>query len=599
MIRDPRVANAAAAADDEEGTATSAHTHREWIIAAPHPQRDQLAREAGIEPLVAQVLLQRGVSSAGEVRPFLSPEFKPEPPEDLPGAVEAADLLITAARAKKRIVVYGDYDVDGITATTILWHALTHANADVRFYIPSRLEEGYGLNTQAVESIASDGANLLISVDCGITAAEAVGRARELGMDVIVTDHHQPRDELPSANVIVHPTARGTSSNPHLCGAGVALKIAWALGQRLAGAARVGAAFREHLLDATAFAALGLIADVVPLIGENRILASYGLRQLRRTTNAGLRALLAVSGLLEKSSYDDYDVGFRLAPRLNAIGRMGHARLAVELFTRASTDRAREIATTLDAHNRQRQEVEREVLKQAEALVVEKGFAGDSCRGIVLASPDWHPGVIGIVAARLVERFHRPTVLISLDGNEGQGSGRSVRHFPLNEALAVCDTHLLSYGGHAKAAGVRLAASAVEAFTGAFLAEAARRLTAADLRPCLHLDDAVDLTSLTTSVVDSIERMAPFGEGNPRPCLATTAVELVDQPRIVGRTGTHLQLTLRQQGSYRKAIAFGFGPQAEQIAEHRRLQLAFEPILNEWNGQRRAELKVIDWKPAD
>lgn len=549
---------------------------------------------------MAQLLLTRGVHTAADARTFLRPDFKALlPPDALPGAVDAAHRLADAIKAQRRIVIYGDYDVDGVTATTILWHALRLGGAEARFYIPSRLEEGYGLNAAALEKIAADGADLVISVDCGITALAEAELARKLGLELIITDHHQPRDELPDAALIVHPTARGDSANPNLSGAGVALKVAWALAQELSEATRVKAEFRDFLLDATAFAALGLVADVVPLTGENRILTSFGLRHLRHTQNVGLHALLEVSGLSGKKSYDDYDVGFRLAPRLNAVGRLGHARLAVELFTRADAQRAREIAASLDAQNRQRQEVERQIVKQAEAMVVESGFDREGCRGIVLAHSEWHPGVIGIVAARLVDRFHRPTFLIALDNDSGQGSGRSVRHFPLHEVLHDCEQHLVSHGGHAMAAGIRLRAGQVDAFRDAFLAEATRRLTSKDLRPQLRLDDEVDLAQLTAEAVDAIHEMAPFGEGNPRPRLATTPLELVDEPRVVGRAGSHLQLTVRQEGTYRKAIAFGHGSQAERLAQHRRLRVAFEPIINEWNGQRKVELKVIDWQPAD
>lgn len=571
---------------------------REWIIAPPHPDRARLASDAGIAPLVAQLLLNRGLRTAADVRPFLLPEFKALlPPEALPGAVEAAERLAAAVRARAKIVIYGDYDVDGVTATAILWHGLRLTGADVDFYIPSRLEEGYGLNADAVERIAADGARLLITVDCGITAAEEVARARRAGLEVIVTDHHEPHGPLPDA-LVVHPTARGPAENPDLSGAGVALKIAWALARTCTGAVRVSPAYRDYLLDATSLAALGLIADIVPLTNENRIIASYGLRHLCHTANPGLQALLEVSGLLGRKSYDDYDVGFMLAPRLNAIGRMGHARLAVELLTRADAARAREIATTLDKENRHRQEVERQIVKEAEALVIEKGYHRDGCRGIVLASPAWHPGVIGIVAARLVERFHRPTIMIALEDGAGQGSGRSVRHFPLHEALGACASHLVTFGGHAMAAGLRLRADQLGAFTAAFQAEAAQRLTPADLRPKLQLDDEVALEQLTTEVVETIARLAPFGPGNPRPRLATTPVDLVDAPRVVGQNGTHLQFNVRQAGTYRKAIAFGRGAQAAELAEHRRLRVAFEPIVSEWNGQRRVELKVIDWKPA-
>ncbi len=461
--------------------------------------------------------------------------------------------------------------------------------------MPSRLEEGYGLNAEALEKIAAEGAGLVLSVDCGITAVAEAQRARELGLELIVTDHHAPGSTLPDA-LIVHPTALGPSPNPDLSGAGVALKVAWAFAQNLSGAVRVSPEFREFLLDATALAALGLVADVVPLTGENRVICHFGLRQLCHTRNPGLCALLEVSGLNGKAAYDDYDVGFMLAPRLNAVGRMGHARLAVELFTRAAPERAREIAATLNGHNRQRQTVERQIATEAEQLVIEHGFNRDGCHGIVLARPEWHAGVIGIVASRMVDRFRRPTVLIALENGLGQGSGRSVPHFPLNEVLAACGEHLVSHGGHAMAAGVKIRAERVEGFSRAFLAQAAQRLRPADLRPKLHLDDVVCLDDLQTAAVEAIRRMAPFGVGNLRPLLATEEVELVEPPRVVGRSGTHLQFSVRQGRTIRKAIAFGRGKQAGELSEQRTLRVAFEPIMNEWNGRRSVELKVVDWK---
>jgi single-stranded-DNA-specific exonuclease len=545
--------------------------------------------------------LTRDVRTATEVRRFLHPELKSLlPPDQLPGAVEAGHRLAHAARTGRHIVVYGDYDVDGVSATAILWHALKLVDANVDYYIPSRFDEGYGVNADALRAIRADGADLVVTVDCGITAYGEAELARDLGIELIITDHHEPRASLPEADLIVHPTAGGRACpNPHLSGAGVAFKVAWALAAGVCGTGRVTPEFREFLLDATAFAALGSVADVVPLVGENRVIASFGLRRLCHTENPGLCALIEVSGLAGKARYDEYDIGFLLAPRLNAVGRLGHARLAVELFTRAGPEQAHEIAATLDAQNRQRQSVEREIVRQATEMVTARGFDRASCRAIVLASPDWHPGVVGIVAARLVDRFHRPTVLIALDEFEGQGSGRSIRHFPLHEALAACEPHLLSHGGHAMAAGVKIAADKVEPFTEAFLAEAARRLTSADLLPRLQLDDEVRLEQMTMGVVELIQRMVPFGIGNPRPRLATGPVDLVDAPRAVGQGGNHLQFAVRQGPTYRKAIAFGRGSRRVELADHRSLRLAFEPIINDWNGRRRIELKVIDWKYAD
>lgn len=578
---------------------------RSWIIAPPHPEVARLTREARCGRLLAQIALNRGIDSATALREFLAPEFRNLlPPEALPNAAAAARRLGDAARAGQRVVIYGDYDVDGVAATTILWHGLRLAGAKVEYYIPSRLEEGYGLSAEALEKIALAGPALVVTVDCGITAVAEARRARELGLELIISDHHEPRAELPDA-LIVHPTALPEKCpNPHLCGAGVALKIAWALAQDYCRGPRVSEPFREYLLDATALAAMGLVADVVPLIGENRVIASFGLRQLCHTRNHGLRALIDASGLSGKAGYDDYDVGFMLAPRLNAVGRMGHARAAVELFTTADEGRAAVIAAELDARNRERQAVEREILVEAEARVIEHGFDRDGARAIVLAG-DWHPGVIGIVAARLVERFGRPTVLIALSNGQGQGSGRSIRHFPLHEALGACGAHLLSHGGHAMAAGLRIAADSVGAFTDAFLGQAAQRLTSVDLAPKLHLDDEVSLAEIEPEVLAPLEKMAPYGVGNPRPKLATRLVELADEPRTVGN-GAHLSFTVREPSEraggaaagYRRAIAFGAGPRAAELGGRVGVRLAFEPLLNRWNGSLRAELKVLDWKTA-
>ncbi len=574
---------------------------REWVIEPPHPQRESLAGQAGLSPLVAQVLLNRGVCDVREIRPFLAPEFRLLAlPAALPGATAAAEVLAAAARRGDPIVIYGDYDVDGVTGTSILFNILRLAGANVDFYIPSRLDEGYGLNADAIEKLAAGGARIVVSVDCGITAVDEARRARELGLRLIITDHHEPHATLPDADVIVHPTAcGGECSNPHLSGAGVALKLAWAFAQHVSGAERVAPAFRDCLLDSTALAALGLIADVVPLTGENRVIASFGLKHLRHAHNPGLRRLIESTGLAEKTrAIDDYDVGFVLAPRLNAIGRMGHAADAVELFTRADDAAAQRIASRLDEHNRRRQSVERDLLGDADARVRERGFDRDGCHAIVLAGDGWHPGVVGIVAARLVDRFHRPALLIALAGDEGQGSGRSIRHFPLHQALGACAEHLLSFGGHAMAAGLRIRADRVEPFTRAFLAEAGRRLTPADLTPRLRLDDEVRLEELRTDVVEHLERMAPFGVGNARPRFATTPVQLAEPPRVVGQTGAHLQFTVRQGNVHRKAIAFGMASQFDAISDARTMRLAFEPLINEWGGRRSVEMKVLDWKGA-
>ena len=544
--------------------------------------------------------MARGIETAEQARAFLDPKFRElHEPETLTNATGAAERLLEAARLRRPIAIYGDYDVDGVTGAAILWHALRLLDADVRTYVPSRFEEGYGVNAEALEKLAAEGVAVVVTVDCGVTAVAEARRARELGLELIITDHHQPKAELPDA-LLVHPSVPRPSANPDLSGAGVALKVAWALARLACGQPRVDERFREFLLDATALAALGLVADLVPLTGENRILATYGLRQLPHVQNPGLRALLEVSGLAGARRYDEYHVGFVLGPRLNAIGRMGHAIEAVELLTTADQARARELATRFDQLNRQRQDVEKRIYHDAVEQVIQRGMHRAGCHGIVLASRDWHLGVVGIVASRLVERFGRPTILIALDEHGcGQGSGRSVPHFPLHEVLAECAAALESFGGHAMAAGVRLREAQVPQFTELFQRQAARRLTPADLQPRLTLDAQIELGRLTTGLVEDIRRLAPFSIGNPRPRLATAPVELVEPPRTVGRSGSHLAFVVRDGQAVRRAIAFGRGSLAGWLAEQRRVRLAFEPMINEWNGRRRVELRVLDLQAAE
>ncbi|MFQ6048188.1 MAG: DHH family phosphoesterase, partial [Phycisphaerae bacterium] len=390
-----------------------------WVIAEPWSGRGRLAAALGVCPIVAQILHNRGLDDPGAARRFLRPQLSElEGPEALPGAVEAAGRLARAVREGRRIVIYGDYDVDGIAGTAILWRCLRLAGGQVDFYVPHRLEEGYGLNSEAIEKLADEQVQVVVTVDCGITAVGAAELARRRGVELIITDHHEAGPDLPQGCTIVHPTAlSGGYGNADLSGAGVALKLAWAVGQHFSAGKRVSEEFREFLVDATSLAGLGTIADVVPLVGENRVLAHFGLMGLRHCRQEGLRALIAESGLAGRK-LESYHVGFWLGPRLNAAGRMGHARLAVELLTRASGARAREIARFLAEQNRQRQQVERRILAEARQMVAETGMDGDAWRAIVLARAGWHAGVIGIVASRLVEQYCRPVVLIAVDGGE-------------------------------------------------------------------------------------------------------------------------------------------------------------------------------------
>jgi single-stranded-DNA-specific exonuclease len=568
-----------------------------WIIAPLSPSHLELAEKLRVSPLTAQVLCNRGLTDYEQAKAFFDPKLSDLlAPHDLNGTKEAADRVAQAIEARRKIVIYGDYDVDGITATAILWQVLTMAGAKVDYYIPHRLEEGYGINEQAIRQIVADGAGLIITVDCGITARDPIQVAHDLGATVILTDHHCPRGDLPCADVVIHPLVSGYAC-PHLSGAGVALKLAWAIAQRFSPGARVRQEFRDFLVDATSLAALGTIADVVPLLGENRIIARYGLLGLAHSKNTGILALLSAAKLTDQKIQSDH-VGFWLAPRLNAAGRLGHAGLCVEIFTRADAARAQEIAAYLEGQNRQRQTIEKQITAVARQMVIDRGMNRDEYRAIVLAGEGWHAGVIGIVASRLVDEFGKPTVLVTFDPADpermGQGSARSINGFVLDEALGSCAKYLTSFGGHAMAAGLKVHRDRFDAFAEALFVFAADKLKPEDLARTRHLDAEMDLALLNPALVAELNRLAPFGQGNPKPRFATGWLRLEGSPRIVGRNQDHLQMSVGDGRNVRKAVAFGMAKRLSDILDKGQFRLAFEAMANEWNGRTTAELRVID-----
>jgi single-stranded-DNA-specific exonuclease len=568
---------------------------KQWNIRPPFSDAAKLAQALGVPPLVAVALGQRGLTTPEAARAFLKPELTQlHEPAALPGIAAAAERLVAAARDKQPIVIYGDYDVDGITASAILWQALRLADANVRVYIPHRLEEGYGLNMEAVEKLAAEGARVLVTVDCGISGVAETARGRELGMDVIITDHHEPSpDNLPQANVLVDPKL---PDSPYpfreLSGAGIALKLAWAIGQRLSEKDRVSEPFRQFLIAATGLAALGTIADVVPLVGENHVLASFGLRALAASQQPGIRALVQVAGLAEKQLDADH-IGFMLGPRLNAAGRLGQAQEAVELLTTAGPEAALAIAKELDSQNRRRQELEKEIFAQADAQAAQ-GFSPDRDAAIVLSGAGWHTGVIGIVASRLVEKYHRPTLLIGTSDGHAQGSARSIAGFHMFQALVACAKHLTNYGGHAMAAGVRLSEAAVPAFREAFLAHAASVLGPEQLTPRLTVDAEVSLADVDLASARLLERLGPFGSGNPRATFAAREVRLTAPPRRIGQQGQHLSMYLAQGGCARRAVAWNMGAMADALARAGTCGVAFTARVSDFSRVPEVELHVKD-----
>jgi single-stranded-DNA-specific exonuclease len=573
------------------------NAHR-WEIAPEVPHATELARQLHTTPLVATVLHHRGAGEPEAAERFLRPSLNHlHDPSELPGCEQAAERIARAVAKGEKIVIYGDYDVDGMTAVAILHRCLTMVGAEPEFYVPHRLEEGYGVNDEAIDSILAGGADLLVTVDCGITAGGSLARARDAGVDVIVTDHHKPGPSLPEVTAILHPDLPGQDyPNPDLCGAGVALKLAWQVAREITGAKRVDDKLREFLLDATCLGALGTIADVVPLRGENRALAVFGLRGLPQSHHPGLMALLESTNLTGET-LDAYHVGFRLAPRLNACGRMGHARQAVELLTDAPAEQAAQIARYLAQQNTERQKTEREITAQAVEMVRAAGSV-DQRRTIVLASEDWHGGVIGIVASRLVDRFHRPAVLIAINGDgTGQGSGRSVPGFHMHQALTACSEHLLSFGGHEMAGGVRIESGQVDAFAAAMETFAKSNLSTESLEPSLRIDAEATLDDLRYRTAEHLVSLAPFGQGNPAPVVAMRGMKLLGQPKRMGRTGKTLGMVLgAPDGGRIRAVGFGMGDLADELAGIKTVDVAAEPTLNHFRGNTSVELKLRDVK---
>ncbi len=523
-------------------------------------------------------------------------------PEELPGAAAAAERLLAAVNARRKIVIYGDYDVDGMTGTALLWLCLRLLSAEVSYYVPNRLDEGYGLNAAALATLRERGAEVIVTVDCGIASLEEAARARELGLELIVTDHHSLAAELPAAAEIVHPALPG-SRYPFvgLCGAAVAFKLAWALCQRASQSKRVGEPMKNFLLDAVGLVALGTVADMVPLVGENRIFVRHGLVSLKARPSIGLGALMKLTGLNQKSALASEDVAFAIGPRLNAAGRLGQAMLGVELLVTASAERGQALAEYLHELNGSRDSLERSVYLAARKQAQDEfDVAGDPA--LVLASRGWHAGVIGIVAGRLAEKFHRPVVLIALDElgiKPAVGSARGIAGLDLHAALSECGEHLVAHGGHAAAAGLKIAEDRVAGFRAAFCEAVSTSLGGQARIAELAIDAEVPLSALSLEAVGELERLAPFGQGNARPLLCASDVTLAEPPRRIGGGERHLALRLVQHGVALRGVAFGGGEWAEELGGHAGpIDIAFRPVINEFRGRRNVELQVCDWRTA-
>jgi single-stranded-DNA-specific exonuclease len=571
-----------------------------WRLRPHDPtQIAMLSGAANVSPLVAQLLLNRGISDPGRAARFLEARLSSlHDPESLPGAADAAERIVRAIRANRRIIIYGDYDVDGVCGTSVLWACLRLAGAEhVGYYIPHRVDEGYGVNAEALTHLVKDeGAALIVTVDCGISAVNEARLARELGVELIITDHHTIGPELPPADGIVHPRLPG-SEYPcgDLCGAGVAFKLAWQICKGFGDGKKASPHLRDFLVRSTALVALATIADVVPIQDENRILVRHGLAGLLGDPSAGLRALMEVAGCLDRRKLTTGTVGFGLAPRINAAGRMERARMAVEMLTTDDAALARKLASELDECNKRRQEVEQSIVSEAHAIIEARG-GSTSLGALVVGKAGWHPGVIGIVAGRIAETYHRPAVVVALGDEVGQGSARSIPGFNLYDAISACSDGLLGFGGHSAAAGLRLPTAQFDAFAARFESHCRGSISSEQLEKVVDIDAEVPLGALTTRVVEEIEWLEPHGIGNQRPLLVATRVKVLGEPKVVGAWQNHLQLRLSQGDVTLKAIAWNMADRGKKLAANSVCSLAFHASINEWNGRREVQLEIKDFR---
>lgn len=534
---------------------------------------------AGIAPRLAQLLAARGIDTREAAQRYLQPKktdlHDPMRMQDMDRAVACVREALADGEP---IVIYGDYDVDGVMATCILLTFLKKQGANVSYYIPDRHGEGYGLNIPAVESIAQR-ARLLVTVDCGITSCAEVARARELGMRVIVTDHHQPGGALPQCEAVLNPLL-GDYPFRRLCGAGVAFKLVQALG---------GMEALEPLWE---LAALATVADIVPLLDENRVIVTHGLRAINQTRRPGLRALIEAAGLSEREITSGH-IAFQLAPRINAGGRLALAARGVELMTTRNEEKARAIARELEDDNAERKELEQQILLQAEELLHEQvDFLRD--RAIVLCGEGWNPGVIGLAASRLVERYRWPVILLSKAEDVCVGSARSIPGVNIHEALSGCSDLFTRFGGHAQAAGLTMEARHLPAFRRRLNEQIARQEKWDTFYPTEEYDLEVQLPELTEELVHGFDQMQPTGFGNPAPVLCLRGVEPTDARRV-GRDMAHLKLRLCADGEQRDGIAFRMGERAGDLPE--RVDVLFSPSINEWQGERRVQCEVRQMEP--
>ena len=569
---------------------------RVWQIRESDPElAEHLASALDVHPLVARLLTQRQVGSEEAGRKFLSPALSDlHDPGVMKGMQPAVDRLVQAVKDGEQVCIYGDYDVDGVTSVSLLLLFLKEVGLSPDYFIPSRLREGYGLNPESIAAIAEKGTSLLITVDCGISDLEEIRQAREAGMDVIIIDHHQVPEQLPPAVAILDPHQPGCPfPAKDLAAVGVTFNLVMALRARLRELGRFEHGEEPNLKEYLDLVALGTVADIVPLLDENRIITHFGLSELTAGRRPGVAALKEMAGMLSKPVAVG-QVAFRLAPRINAVGRLGEASSAVELLTTNSYSRALSLARELEKANSERQSIEQRILKQAREEAQKAVDRGD--QALVLASEEWHPGVIGIVASKLVDRYSRPVVMIALEGEQGRGSARGTEQVHLYQTLVACADTLRAFGGHRAAAGLSIARERVDDFRAAFLSQVQEAAAREPAEKRILVDGEVQPSGFDHRLVEQLGVLAPFGLGNPEPLFVARNLTVKSSRKVGREPPYHLKMALAEGGQTWDAIGFGMGERANDVIEC--MDLVYTPEFNTWEGKVSIQLKLRDLRPC-
>lgn len=554
----------------------------------------------GLSTISARVLNNIGLRNIADIKQFIKPNLDEIHSPFLFKNMEKAVKRIDQALLNQELICcYGDYDVDGITGSSLLYNFFQFIGGKSIPYVPDRIEEGYGLNKNAITKVAALGCKLLITADCGIRSVQEVNHAHSLGLDIIITDHHEVGEVLPDAFAIINPKLPDC---PYpfkgISGSGVIMKLAWAVAEGCESSKKISSAFKDFLLDSLAFATLGTIADMVPLLNENRAIVKFGLEAMKNAKNPGIQALIDI-GLDRQKPITADDIAFQIAPRINAAGRLGRSDLAMRLFTTKSRQEAMEIAQELDQLNKTRQDIERlhslEAFEQAAELVKKYTHT------IVLNGDTWHSGIIGIIASKVLEKYYRPTFVISCcqeTAKIGKGSARSIEGYSLPDALAFADKFLIQYGGHAMAAGFQIEKNNIDAFRDMIEQDGKNKLSPEQLQPTIKIDAETNISDLTRNLLDELHQLEPFGSANPSPLFATRRVNLIGTPKVIGKKKNHLKFKIVQHGNVTNVIAFNFADRLKELVNYDAIDIAYYPFLQEWNGQCSIDLLLKDFRKA-